>query len=321
LLEQYPPDCYVDTARGNAIHVIVIGFGRTGESVALQAARIGHYANDRKLRLTVIDRSAPSRAEVFLLRYPQFEQVCEIRFLEMDVDGAAFLGCDFLELAGGNSDIAAVYVCLDTDERGLSCALTLLGRIKGCDAPIVVRMAQEAGLAWLLHSEAQVRAFAMMDESCRRELLLLETQDRLARAIHDAYRSGAAARRGAGTVDWESLAEGLKESCRQQADHIPVKLRAIGCRTRLVSGGQASFRFSPEEVELLARMEHSRWNAERTLAGWRYSEGPGNTEQRTSPYLVEWSRLPEDVREMNRETVRQIPTILAAAGLEIYRAL
>jgi len=44
-----------------AVHLLVAGFGRMGQSVALHAAKIGHYANGEKLRITVIDKDAGER--------------------------------------------------------------------------------------------------------------------------------------------------------------------------------------------------------------------------------------------------------------------
>ncbi|MBA7640533.1 hypothetical protein ES703_48202 [subsurface metagenome] len=41
--------------------------------------------------------------------------------------------------------------------------------------------------------------------------------------------------------------------------------------------------------------------------------------KKTSPYLVGWSELPDNVKERDRELVRQIPEFLAKVGLEIHR--
>jgi hypothetical protein len=45
-----------------------------------------------------------------------------------------------------------------------------------------------------------------------------------------------------------------------------------------------------------------------------------DNERKTSPYLVPWAELPEDVKEhQNRSAVRAIPELLADAGYEIVR--
>ena len=51
---------------------------------------------------------------------------------------------------------------------------------------------------------------------------------------------------------------------------------------------------------------------------WKWGE-ERDVVKKTSPYLVPWSDLPDDVKEWDRETVRKIPEILAGVGLEVHR--
>jgi hypothetical protein len=145
-------------------------------------------------------------------------------------------------------------------------------------------------------------------------------RERIARAIHEKYRRDQQGRKPASDPamqPWERLAEHLKESNRRQAEHIPVKLRAIGRTMAPAKERPAITAFTPEEVELLAELEHERWVAERRAAGW--TAGPRDPERKTTPYLVPWADLAEEIREYDREAVRGIPDFLAGAGLEIRR--
>lgn len=54
--------------------------------------------------------------------------------------------------------------------------------------------------------------------------------------------------------------------------------------------------FTEKEIEIMAEMEHTRWNAERLREGWKIGKKKDVT-NRISPYLVPWAELPEDVRE------------------------
>jgi len=118
---------------------------------------------------------------------------------------------------------------------------------------------------------------------------------------------------------WDELNESLKESNRLQADHIPEKLRKIGCGIAPVHGRKpAPFQFSPEELELLSIMEHDRFVSERRLNGWVYGE-LRDADRKTSPYLVPWGDLSEEIRDYDRQAVSGIPGVLANAGFEIYR--
>jgi len=143
----------------------------------------------------------------------------------------------------------------------------------------------------------------------------------IARAIHEQYRVTRAesvkpANRG--LRDWDKLDEDLRESNRAQARHIVEKLRDIGCSLGRAGAGEGGAPFSRGEVERLAEMEHGRYNAERLLEGWRWGE-TRDEDLRLSPYLVAWADLPDDIRELDRQTVRKIPEFLAQVGLAVRR--
>jgi hypothetical protein len=149
-----------------------------------------------------------------------------------------------------------------------------------------------------------------------------EGLDTLARAIHANFVEERLAegrsREEASLQDWDRLSHDLRESNRQQADHIPVKLRAICCTCMKPSPDAVPVtEFSEMEVELLARMEHDRWVAERRLAGWR--DGPRDTSRRTTPHLADWTVVPASVQEYDRGAVRQIPALLDLVGEKVYR--
>jgi RyR domain len=150
----------------------------------------------------------------------------------------------------------------------------------------------------------------------RRAELSRDERETIARTIHEAHREEAAVR---DLPPWDKLEASLQDSNRLQADHIFEKLREIGCAVHPVAGRKiALMEFSDEEVETMAEMEHGRWNAERLSRGWRWGQRR-DVERKTSPHLVSWSELPEDVRQWDRDTVRRIPGYLAEVGLEIRR--
>ena len=117
----------------------------------------------------------------------------------------------------------------------------------------------------------------------------------------------------------DELDFGLKESNRKQADQIQEKLRRVRCGLYPVVEEEAlSFEFTPEEVEILAEMEHERWVLERGADGWVYGE-TRDVDAKISPHLLPWDELTEEVKEYDRETVRGIPEFLVKAGFGVYR--
>ena len=154
-------------------------------------------------------------------------------------------------------------------------------------------------------------------------MLPADIRETIARAVQDLYRQNQADRKppdDPAMVEWDQLREDLKESNRQQADHFLELLRRIGCLAHPVTDREiVIMAFTEDEIEFMAELEHERWNQERTKEGWTL--GPErDLEKKISPHLVPWSKLPDDIREYDRETVRGIPQLLAQIGLEIRRA-
>jgi hypothetical protein len=154
-----------------------------------------------------------------------------------------------------------------------------------------------------------------------RDVLLGSAREALAEVIHERYLLDNVDKRASddpAMAPWAVLDEALKESNRRQADHIPEKLKAVGYDFAPAAKEKVKLmKFTPDEVEMMARMEHDRFVAERFLAG--FSAGPRDVARKTSPYLVPWDELDEKIKDYDRRAVREIPELLASAGFEIYR--
>ncbi len=308
-------------------HILLIGFGDLGESLLLQMARrwsISRSAATPPLRVTVVDTDADHKAESLCRRYPRLTEACQLVPQAIDVSGPALQGSDVLLGPDGGHDLSAAIVSLHDDSLALSTALTLRQELLGQDVPIIVRVEQATGLARLIEglhpaddSYANLHAFALLDRTCVPDRLLAGTHEIIARAVHEGYL-GFQAGPSPTAVPWEQLSEEYRESCRRQADHIGDKLRAAGCvLAALTDWNELPLQFRPDEIEIMAKMEHERWMAQRLEDGW--TTGPRDEDARTNPNLVPWDDLPEDVKELNRDMVRSLPASLARVGLRVVR--
>jgi hypothetical protein len=212
-----------------------------------------------------------------------------------------------------------VAVCLDDNSRGLTRALDLSEKLRHHEIAIHVRMEDDAGLAsWLTCEGAcrgwagRISAFGQIDRASARDVLLSDHHDRIARRVHEYYLASARqsthkAPDDAALQDWAQLPESYKEANRHVADHVDVKLRAVG----MPAGLPPARAFTSDEVEIMSRMEHSRWMAERLLAGWEYAPPPKDERRKTNPNLVAWDLLDEENKEKDRMAVRKMPLWLA----------
>jgi hypothetical protein len=139
----------------------------------------------------------------------------------------------------------------------------------------------------------------------------------IAQAIHERWRSEQIATGNPAPL-WEELDESRKESSRYNARDIPAKLRIVACDIApLREQGAQDFTFTDEEVETLGAAEHARWMRERIADGW--TAGDKDATRKTTPYLVPFDELPDDIAEYDRIFVREIPRLLASAGLQVVR--
>ena len=230
------------------------------------------------------------------------------------------------------SEMDAIYVCPTDESSAVSTALELRHALRDREVPIVAGLRRLGGLAELLERSGthahrgELHAVAVIEETCRPEIVLGGTFEVLARAIHEEYvrsraRDGVGPGEEPSTRPWNDLPETLRESNRDQAAHIGVKLEAIGCA--LVPAERdpdtASFALEESEIEQLAVLEHDRWVAERRRNGWTLAPGERDAERKTTPHLVSWDELTDEIREYDRAAVRAIPQFLARAGYRIER--
>jgi hypothetical protein len=334
LLAEYPPFSVTEAARSPRPHLVVVGVGRLGESVVVNAARNWRDSggpDGKRLRITLVDKEAERKRKSLYIQYPQMEMTCDLTAEQTDMESTDFEKAAFLFDNHGNSDVSIVYVCLDDDSHALSAGLTLQQRTRTLHIPIIVRMTRDAGLAKLLRVDkdepqefTDLHSFGLLDRTCTLDLILGCTYEIMARIIHEDYvrkekEKGFTTETNPSLVPWKELPENLKESNRNQAEHIRFKLEAIGYGVTITNDWDTQpVEFSPSEVELMARMEHERFVEERLRQGWRRGTSK-NLSKKTSPTLVPWNELPEEEKEKDRNAVRGISKLLAAARFQVYK--
>ena len=318
LLDESAP---FEVAGNGGPHLLVVGFGPLSQSFVVQAVYAWMEAGrpGESFGITLIDRDAEERLRALKVHYPSLAHHCEVQGLSLDPGSPGFEEGAFLFDEKGGLAFTKAYILLGDESAALDAALTLLGVLDGRRLPIYLAIEQESRLMDSLRSREQasgapieLHAFGLLDRVLQPGLLLGTTTEILARAIHEEYvrdqqQKGETRETNRALVPWKHLAEDLKESNRNQAEHIGSKLRQVHCfiapRT---NWDQPLFQFTPDEVESLARMEHQRFLKERVTL-------------RTSPYMVSWEELDEATREQARQAVRHLPALLAKIGFRIQR--
>ncbi|MCV7311103.1 NAD-binding protein [Mycobacterium paraffinicum] len=317
LLDEFP----VDTERDRP-HILIAGLDALGAWVVYHAARdwYDHRRDDTAaLVVTVVDSQADRRVQLLLGHYPALEQVCSFITLPAAVSNIHRLRAYHAD--AGAPPLARAYVTADNDEQSVELALQLRHELDAA-VPLVVALARSRGVARLLDEAGSaggpdIDVFPTLERTCTVELTRGGSYEAIAHAIHRRWCAEQLAS-GKPAPPWSELDESRKDSSRSQARHIGVKLRSIGCDLAPLRDWDASeFVFSTDEVDTLAVGEHDRWMAERLADGW--SLGEKDIENKKTPYLVPFSDLPDDVADYDRVFVREIPALLASAGLQVIR--
>jgi hypothetical protein len=198
------------------------------------------------------------------------------------------------------------------------------------DAPIAVRMNSSDGLSRLLPDIARARCsstnlhpFPLLEETCTPKLIAGgSTYEILARAIHEDYilkakKRGETRAENRSMVTWDELPGNLKESNRKQAEHILEKLYLFGYDVVATPDWDPELiEFPSETVELMAKMEHTRFVKERLSEGWKLGS-PKDEVKKVSPTLIPYDDLSDEEKEKDRTTVMAIPVFLARAGFKV----
>ncbi|NIA14101.1 MAG: hypothetical protein GWP08_08465 [Nitrospiraceae bacterium] len=320
------------------VHLVVVGFSQMARAIILQALRINHYANALPSRITVIDDGVDRHKAILLNRYPALIDEMIVDYHTLDWrdarpdDPTVFAA--LVEWAQEPNAFTTIAICLDNDAKSLEYRFRLkeqldqnkAGEKDGAKVRVCTHTASEPGLAGRPGEDGTgFCTFGSDREALTWETFNDNSLDTLARAIHERYRESQLAKgrpgNDAGLQPWDRLRPDFRDSCRKQADHHYVKLRAIGCTPVPFPEGcpdtqpllDRGKELVQPHMELLARMEHARWCTERLLAGWRYAP-EDDKERRESASLVPWDALTETVKDRDREPIRDIPDLFGEIG-------
>lgn len=184
--------------------------------------------------------------------------------------------------------------------------------------------------------------------------VLMRNIERLAIEINEQYRKTSKEEK----PSFYELSSDLKMSNIRQAKSIPKKLALIGCEiahkteeemadnndldTKIQQIIDAKYgkgktvddvsdeiieesskivrilKFSDKDINDLAIFEHDEWCDEREGKGW--TRGVKSIENKTTPCLVEWSKLDPISKQFDIDAIKNIPKLLDNIGLKIIRS-
>ena len=318
-----PPD-----GPGRQPTLAVVGLGQLGASVVVEAARRwdgvrrGADVDEvqrlplRVIALIPVDDDVDHRYATLQSWYPKLarhddlktpsEAAAVVEVVPFDTNEIRTVADKLQTQLHGQ--IAPVVLTLEDESLQLRAAIAL-AHSAGDSARLIVTAAQSGGLTELISDLPRTEVFATADEVCSDDRITSGRLEGMARSIHEAYyrhvdRTSSTAEKQANPAfrPWEQLPEDLRRQNFEAAESTWEALEAEGYRVVPHTDRLAdSFEFPPSVLDRLAEREHRRWFRRKHP-------------DRADPRWVDVD--PVDV-EKSRAQVREIPRMLAYAGLQI----
>ena len=261
--------------------------------IAMMQCQYAHSGTPQFVAV-VPDRNLVARS--FPVLHPQLNLVADVKVIERTYAEMAMIE---LENVTNEQGFDLIFICYqnDLDALGLARHLAqqkpsgLVGRIVACLRPSTDLVRHSINI-----EDTEIRNLVKL--GCVSDVLLHGALDREARAIHEGYvaeekAKGLSQIENPALVSWEDLPESLRQANRAQADHAPIKQRALAVSR------------SERMLEALAEAEHRRWMAEKILAGWQFGEKRDNS-RKLHPSIKIYSQLTEAEKQKDRDTVQAV---------------
>ena len=339
LLVNFPPDADVALMSQVRVHLVLVGFGDLGEAILLLLARLGHYRSELTPKVTIVAPNAVSDIQSLTGKFPLLNEYLELAGFDVDLNR---LSCS--QVNHWFSDFVPptmIYICSKSELLNLKVAkLTIPVIAKSCShyttVPSVVildppggSVLRQFGKEPANKSRVYLCTVALAssdgDHSVLARSLFSDLDDSRAKRLHQSYCESdnqrcaldPSKKRAPANLSWDLLPESFRNANRWSADHVDVKMRAVG---RIFSSnfGDSNDELTTEELEVLSRMEHARWCAERQLDGWKYGDVRDDA-LKVHNLLVPFNQLSEDDKNRDRENVLAIIKIVRDAEGALVR--
>ena len=282
------------------VHLIILGMNAVGEALAIEAARVCHFANadNRKTRITLIDSAIEVKEEAFRARYQSLFDVLDGQYAHL----GDFVDVEFFFVSGKAESpairtliseavddpdaIVTVAVCLDDAQKAIDAGLNLPRVIYDRDIPVFVYQQRTAAILDTIGSSnvslySQVYPFGKEDSFfSNTENISIRYGQRINYVYGVFFETGTVPKEMPSEEEWRTrwleawnrLVVAKQWSNIYHANSIPFKLRTVGYDP---DSGEPLV-LTPEQVETLSRIEHNRWCVEELLMGYR----PATAEER-----------------------------------------
>lgn len=351
------------------VHLVIVGFGKMGRALLLEALRICHFANYDDTQketnrihtiITIIDKDMDEMKNYFTAQYPYLkEQIHDIKIeYRKDDICSPNMREEITEWLKDKHRMMTIAICVSEPDLSLSLGLNLPSCVYEKDARVLIRQELYTNLGELIDENQDkykhVKIFGMLDRGLQKDML----KDQLSAYIHQYYtcqyckndcqscifqtkkkeknkfikllyekeieKKDASFFIEKANQSWSDLSEPLRWANRYQIDIYGIFCRTLGYDILKESAIPIVHKNVSKDISnalpYLTRMEKYRWNAERTIAGYRYDGTKKKDDSLlTHPLIMPYNELkkkhPTEISK-DKDVVMNFPYLLA---LEKYK--
>lgn len=281
------------------VHLVILGMTRMGTALATQAALMAHYPNfvtkGIRTKITLIDENADKEKNFFIDRYDRLFALSNWSYKEMvraesgkdelktvythapvehDYLGGDFLDVEWEFIQGTVAQLElqkyiedsiiektkmTIAICKDEPSRCLAAALNLEWRIYEKAKQVLVYNRYDDALIEKLKNQGKydiyspfknkIKAFGMASKCFRKDIF--EDSDTLAKEFHKVYMNDENAEIEKLTDYWSNV---------YVSNTMWTKLRCVERMNETIDD---------KDIDILAEVEHNRWNIEKLIMSFR----------------------------------------------------
>jgi hypothetical protein len=341
IVDDFSPDKFDKINNDKPVHILVSGLTIQGEFLIAEAAHMYHFSNLKKLKITIVDNNISEKFSKLLLNYPNIEQVVDFEKVDM---------LSFYNYARRFKlkDISVCFVSHEEDADTIMRAIMLRQLFMRLNChfklPKIVAITTEnyAGIDFIDNPSdnknnlpqnmkcLEIEIKNLYKAYCTKKIIVdnEENYDKIAQYIDYIYTKETEYVKAQEKInnhnsnDWVNKTDFKKDYNRYPARHLEIKLRTINKEMKENidnSNSSNTLRnLKKEEKELLAKMEHRRWLAEKWLTGFVPNK-TGKTEidnlklkdvLKFHHLLKDWDSIGEEEQKKDYYTIDNIGYIL-----------
>lgn len=274
------------------VHLVIIGMGEVAETVAIHAAHVAHYPNyvrshSLRTRITMISKNAEAQSEEFIKRYrhlfdnsyyrvvkPSDEQAVRVfhkPMYEGRREDFVDVEWEFVDAESWNPDVREKLKLWAQDEKQLL-TVVMADRDENKNVALSLFLPDE-----LYQRSIPIHKYSPNAVEYDVTMPLVQMAKNVNyiydRCYHDNFKNWQGQVLSSVEIDieerdklWADLSNVKRWSSIYNAMTIPSKMRSIGLSE---DDWDKFYDISQQDIEILAKVEHNRWNVEELILGYR----------------------------------------------------